>query len=193
MAWKRGSWADRALEQVSIRAGGGGMDDGTRIAFAVVEAVGAICVSYVVLKTWASAALPAIFRDNCWNCNRLGVPTLPAPGASYVLGAMGVIAFFSLYAVGHVPEVVGALFETEAAGTRSTASRPNRPIWYLRFGRFSLVYLLAWWSRPQSYGQKTGTAAIDRRRNRGHKSPCNSLVEPGCVSRACCIRPFNAG
>ncbi len=117
------------------------MDDGTRIAFAVVEAVGAICVSYVVLKTWPRRHYSRFFAIIAGIATASAFQLFQAPGASYVLGAMGVIAFFSLYAVGHVPEVVGALFETEAAGTRSTASRPQPPhlvsaFWPLLLGVF---------------------------------------------------------
>jgi hypothetical protein len=117
------------------------MDDSTQIAFAVVEAAGTVCVSYVVLKTWPRRHYPRFFAVIAGIVTASAFQLFQAPGAAYVLGAMGVIAFFSLYAVGYVPEVVGELFKTEAVGTRSTASRPQPPhlvsaFWPLLLGVF---------------------------------------------------------
>lgn len=52
------------------------MDDKTLVAYALLEGVGAICASYVVLKTMAPAALPAIFCVDCRSCNHLRASTL---------------------------------------------------------------------------------------------------------------------
>jgi hypothetical protein len=107
----------------------------------VVEGAGTICVSYVTLKAWPRRHYPRFFAIIAGIVTASAFQLFQAPGASYVLGALGVIAFFSLYTVAHAPEFVGELFKTEAVGACSTAPRPEPPnlvsaFWLLFLGVF---------------------------------------------------------
>ncbi|MGC2629749.1 MAG: hypothetical protein WA265_07305 [Rhodomicrobium sp.] len=117
------------------------MDDGTRIAYAVVEALGAICVSYVVLKTCPRRHYPRFFALIAGIATVSAFQLFQAPGASFLLATIGIVALMLLLAPFAAIEAFGALFKTEVAEISSASSR-SQPrsvvpaIWPLLLGVF---------------------------------------------------------
>lgn len=102
------------------------------LATGLLVCVGTICVSYLVLRLWPREHYPRVFATLAGIATVSALYVLNVPGASFGLGALLIMAYFSA----HVPEAWEGMFQKPEAGSAAkkgkgsatTESAPPPPV-----------------------------------------------------------------
>lgn len=102
----------------SIFFGGGAMeassDDWSYVAAGVLSCIAAICITYIILRTWPRTHYPRFFALLAGVASVAAMYLLKIPGAGFALGAIAIMFYIAL----HVPDAITDLFVADTSNKR---------------------------------------------------------------------------
>lgn len=100
-------------------------DDWSNVAAGVLSCIAAICVTYLILRTWPRAHYPRFFALLAGVGFVATMYLYKIPGAGFALGAIAIMFYFAL----HVPDAFAELFDNRdsTSGKAKEPSASSRP------------------------------------------------------------------